>query len=98
MLTGNSLTSNHNFSPYYRTIDELSKNGTSFTNLIDFHRRIQNLSDTTWNLNDDRECAPPMHVRDRFVYVMKYDNVLACLPLKCGTTRFWFLIHFSKLQ
>ena len=52
-------------------IDEMRRNGTSFDELIQFHRKIQNVSDSTWAYRDDRECRPPVHAADRNVFVFK---------------------------
>ena len=30
----------------------------------------------------------PLHGSDRNVYVMKYDGLIGCFPLKCGTTSY----------
>jgi len=47
------------------TIDQMLENGTSFENLIEFHRNLQNLSDTSWTFQDVNECRPAVHGSDR---------------------------------
>ena len=72
-----------------------SKN-SSFSELLDFHKKVHDLEASLEDVEDTSQCGPRFPGFSRSLFDLADQKILACLVPKCGTTSFHRGKAYSK--